>query len=643
MENFRIRHIGATIVVLSSAIYGLFRLNMLIDSYSVIHLVAFACEIGALALISTEAILLASRTKAKARKQDERVLIESAKQVLYSSSQSETTTSQISGETLTKVDQKTQVVNSFSSEPVDVCVFAEDASYDELRRCFLSLKQARDIENIYVVASDASDSTRELISEFSFSLVESTSDMNATTKNVLVCRGKDIIYPDANEIAKTYDFDGSAFLELRSVFSDENALGDNGLVQIQDKRQQVRESLATRGLATWSTGPAIVQFDAAKEFKNITAASDFFRLLEQNGIHGEITQEIVSEEISYEATIAEVDWRSDDFNYTSRAVRNSYKTSKLLGFMIKVWAALVSTSYLRRITAISLALLFVLVPARFEFVSYNYLLSLAGVVAAISIGGYLAGDKRDLVTRIREFYFDLEAVVYNIYKGFLPSETKGTEKSIVRKLPSVSFLLVTADMILVYRVFRQYNNADETLVSNLLKIMSLLGGFLLVVSLLVGLGMVVVRQSRTAQRREISRGANLKGEPVSMIDLSPGGAGCISVMKFEEGDTVKFESSFPIGDSSKKFTCEAKIKSCVQWGDSYRIGIAFENVSRAELDTLETYCSVVYPHAQARDPEVSEKVSKVNVNTRAEKRFISYAATYITLAAVIFSNITTWS
>lgn len=640
MAHNTVKKLGSALIVCASIAYTSFRLITLVENYSVVSLIAAVCEISALTLISIESVLLAAQSTRPVRRQDANVLIESAKKVLFTSSQ---TTESSDGST--KVDTATQTVTgSYDATPVDVCVLAEDATYEELRRCFLSLNLVDDIDHVYVVGVTGAQ-YEGLCDEFGFHKIETLASLTATTSSVLVCRGTDILYPDATKIGRTYDVGDSTFLELRSVYSNENILGENGLVEIVEKRQMIRESLSTRGLATWSAGPALVPASAIEAGADAANAEQFFLNCERAGIHGMITEEIVSEEISYEQTISEVQWRALDVRYTSRAWRNSYTAgSRTLGFLVKAWSVLISTSFVRRIVAIALVLAFVLNPGQFEFVTKSFIGAGCAAVLAILTGGYLNGDRRGIASRVREFYLDVEAAMYNVYKSVIPVDHKSSDRSIVKKLPSVSFLLILADAILVYRVIQQDHISSAATVTNLLKNISLFSGYLLIVSLLVGLGMVIVRQARTALRREISRGANVNTEPVSMIDLSPGGAGIISVSPLEVDTQVRFESSLPAGEGNVKFSCAALVRSCVEWNGSYRVGLSFIDMDQSRLDILETYCSIIYPHVQAREQLSTDRVRsvKTKINGKVEKRFLSYAASFIALGAIIYTNLSSW-
>lgn len=604
-------------------------------------MIAALCEISALALLSVESTLLATKTVAPARRQDASVLMESAKSVLFT--QTNEKESSAGGTTKTTAQTRT-VAAQYESTPSDVWVFAEDSTLEELRRCFLSLRLLEDVDHVYVLGGAATAEREALIAEFGLHAIDTFENVPATTQSVLVCRGTDVLYPDAIKIARTYEMNDKTFLELRSVYSDESALGTNGVLQIDDKRQMVREALSTRGLSTWSTGPALVPSTVLTKTARAQSAEMFFRMCERTGVHGTISDEIISEEISHEQTVAEVQWRALDFRYTSRTWMNSYSGHGLIGATIKLWSTLVNVSLVRRIVAIALVLAFVIDPSVFEFVTTSYLAVGATILAAVLAGGYLAGDRRAITARVREFYFDVEASMYNLYQSLIKPSVRKSDQSIVKKLPSVSFLLILADAVLVYRVAQQYDEVPLTVTENTLRNISMFSGYVLIVSLLVGLGMVIVRQSRTALRREISRGANINSEPVSMIDLSPGGAGCISVSSLEVGSDVEFVSSLPVGNENAKFTCTAQVRSCVEWEGSYRVGLSFSELPQDQLDILETYCSIVYPHAQAREVTSLEspRQAKVKVNGKAEKRFLSYAASFIALSAIIFSNISMW-
>lgn len=643
MKSITLKKVGATVVVLVSLIYTVVRIIGLIQNFGYINASAVACELTLLALVCVETSLMATKVAQPARKPEASALIESAKSVLFTTNNIEI--QQSAGGSITKTST-TKIVGAgnFGDTEYDAIVFAEDSTLEELHRCFLSLDLLEDISHVYVIDSTLSPEREALVKEFSFYVAEFFHNIVATTEEVLICRGTDILFPDALNVARTYERQEDTFLELRSVYSDERALGINGIIDISDKRQMIREALSTRSLSTWSTGPALVNAKSLENSVHATSAAAFFGACERTGIHGQLTEEIISEEISHEQTISEVEWRALDFKYSAAAWKNSYKTSgtKMIGLGIKTWSAMINASFIRRIAAIALVLLFVIAPARFSFVTIDYI-TVAGVtIAAIMSGSYLAGDRRGIFSRIREYYFDVEAVLYNIYKVFIKPEKRSSDKSIVKKLPSVSTILVVTDAILVYRVYRQHIETQDSSISHFLKYVSMFSGYTLIVSLLIGLGMVIIRQSRSAMRREISRGANLDAEPVSLVDLSPGGAGCISVNPLDVGQHLMFESSLPWKTGNTKFQCDAIVRSCVPWNDSFRVGIEFVELDQKHRDILETYCSIIYPYEQARqavDADVVAPAKIGKINGKAEKRFLSYVASFVALGAIIFSNL----
>lgn len=643
MESSIVKKLGAAIVVVSSFCYALFRISSVWSNPSWPNVLSAFCEITLVALVSVEATLMATRISSNFRKQDENVLIESAKTVLFSKNKVQSANA--SGQTKLETEVLTSQ-GSYQIPALDVVIFAEDATLEQLRRCFLSIDLMDDIDNVYLIDPSLSSKREELAKEFSFHVAEALHNIVATTENVLICRGTDILYPDACKIARTYNRDQNSFLELRSVYSDERALGVNGVVEVSDKRQMIRESLSTRGLATWSTGPAVVSSETLNISSKPTSSAAFFRACEKNGIHGLLTEEVVSEEISHEQTISEVEWRALDFSYSSRAWMHSYKRkgSRAIGLGIKTWSMMINASLIRRLGSIALILGFVVFPQSYGFIDATYLGAAVAAVLCIYVGSFLAGDKREPFARIREYYFDVEAAIYNLYKKLIKPENRASNESIVKKLPSVSALLILTDAILVWRVWQQNQENYEPGISLFLKNVSLFSGFALIVSLLVGLGMVIVHQTRNAIRREVSRGANIDSEPVSMIDLSPGGAGVVSVAEMPIDSEVDFESSLPIKTENVKFKCKAIVRSCVKWNDSYRIGLEFSELEKSQNDVLETYCSVVYPHTQSREHLEGEfahaKPSKIN--GKPEKRFLSYAASFIALGAIIFSNLSVW-
>ena len=640
------KKIAALVASIATLLFTIYRGFVLFSDFSWINVSVAICEISLLALACLEVVLMSTAKEKSIREQDDTILIESAKAMLLSSN-GEVASEQNSKTKVMLSTTKTAVTNDYSASNVDVMVFAEEATLGQLRRCFLSVSLLDEVDHVYLIGRNISEEQNDMAQEFKYFVADSLQDIRATTDNVLICRGTDILYPDVIRVAKTYGSTESAFLELRSVYSDERALGVNGVVEIADKRQMVREALSSRGLSTWSTGPAIVTSSALEHANVATTSAQFFRGCEKNGIHGLMTDEIMSEEISHEQTISEVEWRALDFSYSSGVFKHSYKTSgsRLIGFGIKSWAMLISTSLVRRIATIALVLYCVMRPSLFSFIDSTYLIAGAITALVIIATSYIGGDKRGPSSRIREFYFDIEAAMYTMYKSFIKPEDRAKNSSIVKKLPSVSLLLILTNFVLVFRVYRQYNDQIDSSTGHFLTNFSLFAGYAMLVTLLIGLGMVIVRQTRSAIRREVSRGANVDAEPIAMIDLSPGGAGCVSVTSMEVGKEIDFESSLPSKNGNEKFRCRAVIRSSVKWNDSYRVGIEFLEIDRSQLDILEIYCSVVYPHTQAREVidrqlEKGQKLGKLN--GKVEKRFLSYAASFVALGAIIFLNLSTW-
>lgn len=636
--------IGVAIIVSASFAYIATRLAGLAEDFQLLSAVAAVVEVLTLLTVCVECVLLATKTEAPARKHDAVAILESAKSVLFTEVAQQSAQAGGSVRLETQIGQEAKI-SKYQSETIDICVIVGEATTQDLRRSLLSIAIVENKATVYVVESAQREEYLELIENFGFESVSSISAINATTSQVLVCRGIDVIYPDACSIAQSYEIDENTFLELRNVYSDQKALGSNAAMGFDDKREKIREALATRGLSTWSTGPAIVNSQAFTKGAKARSIESFFHSLERAGVHGSLTEEVASEEILLEQTVSEVKWRAIDIAYTSKAFAHAYKTkgSKLIGGLVKVWSALTAVAAIRRLVIAGVVALYVLNPVHFEFVNSAYITSIVFVAACVALGSFLLGDKRGVSARIRETYFDQEAVAYLGYKSLISD--KEANKSIVKKLPAVSFLLIASCAVLILRVYFQHQAGNDIALTQFQKNFSLFSGYLLLVSLLVGLGMVIVRQARATQRREVSRGANIDSEPVSMINLSPGGVGCVSVSAYEVGSKIQFSSSLPTREENTKFSCLAIVRSCVEWNDSYRIGLEFVELNQDQQDALETYCSIIYPHQQARESvteaaQAKEKV--VKVNGKAEKRFLSYAASFIALGSVIFINLSSW-
>ena len=287
----------------------------------------------------------------------------------------------------------------------------------------------------------------------------------------------------------------------------------------------------------------------------------------------------------------------------------------------------------------------VLNPSTLTYVTSTFLIVCASLIALSFVGSYLAGDDRLFVTRIREYYFDVEATIWSAYKKAFASMPEDKKVNLTKRMPFVSSLLIAIDLAIVYRVYQEANAPIATAVTGIPRNLSMVAGYTLIVSMLFGLSMVVVTQLRKSVRREVSRGAVVSGEPVSMVDLSPGGAGIISTQALEVGSHVKFKSKL-MTDTDESLVCSATVRSCFEKSGTYRIGLEFEELMQYQFDELETYCLITYPHALARNTDgVRERrdtgISKI-VNGKTQRRALAYACSFIALGSVFYSNISHW-
>lgn len=637
--------LGAAITVIAAIAYVAYRATTLTSFDSTFNLVAFIIETTCLTAFCTEAVLLSAKVAVKKQSSTEQEIMQAASHVLSTGGTVASAANAGNANSDTKIKTTTQTSISKYTEEIDVVVFAEAASTADLRRNFLSLKGVEGIRNVSVIDPTASSSTKELCEEFDYSCVATFEGAQIDTAQYMVCRGVDVLYPDILEVAKQYDFKGKSWLELRSIYSDEHAFGGKSTVVVEDKRQMVREALSSKACAPWSTGPAIIAADKLDEFDKIVRAQDFFTTCEKNSIHGMITEEIVSEEVSHEQTHAEITWRNLELSYMARSYKAKYsKGQKLLGALTKAFAFFSVTSFVRRLSLICAIAYCIVVPSTLAYVTPAFLITCASLFAAVQLGSILAGDDRAFTTRIREFYFDIEATVWGAYKKAIAKMPEEKKVNLTKRMPFVSALLIAVDLAIVYRVWKESNALPGTEVTGITRNVSMIAGYSLIVSLLLGLSMVVVTQLRKSIRREVSRGAVVNGEPVSMVDLSPGGAGVISTTALEVGTHVKFKSKLST-TSNEPLECSAAVRSCFEKDGTYRIGLEFEELFQEQIDELETYCLITYPHALARNTDgVRERkdtgVSKVN--GKAQRRALAYACSFVALGSVFYSNISHW-
>ena len=160
--------------------------------------------------------------------------------------------------------------------------------------------------------------------------------------------------------------------------------------------------------------------------------------------------------------------------------------------------------------------------------------------------------------------------------------------NLTKRMPAVSTLLIAADAAIVYRVYRESNLLPGAGVTTISRNITMIAGYALIVSLLFGLSMVVVTQMRKSIRREVSRGAVVNEEPVSMVDLSPRGAGIISSVAYKVGEHVKFKSKLS-SLNNEPLDCSATVRSCFEKTGNYRVGIEFDELIQDQIDELETY------------------------------------------------------
>lgn len=639
------KKLGVALTLIGAIAFIAYRATTLGVAGSAFNWAAFFIETSCIAAFVTEAVLLSVQVPVKKLHSSEAEIMHSASKVL-STNTIATSAKAKGGDGDTKVAEFVETIVSKYIEEADVVVFVESATPTDLRRNFLSLKGIEGIKNVNVIDPSSANSTKELCEEFNYSMVSNFAQTEISTATYLVCRGVDIVYPDVINLGKQYDFKAKSWLELRSVFSDEHVFGGHSSVVVDDKRQMLRDALSTRSLAHWSTGPALIGADNLETFATVTRAQDFFNTCEQNGVHGITTDEIASEEVSQEQTYSDIIWRNLELSYIAKSFGAKYNKpgQKFLGALIKIFAFFTLTSIVRRL-ALGAAIAYVVIdPSTLEYMTTTFLTTYVVLAAVIFAGSYLAGDDRPFVARIREYYFDVEASVWGLYSKALGSMAKERRINFTKRMPFTSLLLIAIDAVIVYRVIQETNAQAGTYVVGIPRNVSMIAGYSLIVSLLFGLSMVVVTQLRKSVRREVSRGAIVNGEPVSMVDLSPGGAGIIATASLEVGTHVRFKTKLST-TNGESLECSATVRSCVEKSGNFRIGLEFEELLQCQVDELETYCLITYPHALARNVDgVRERSDSTysKVNGKTQKRALAYACSFVALGSVFYSNISHW-
>ena len=638
------KKMGVMLTVLGAIAYIGYRITTLSSFDSTLNIVLFAIESMCILAVAVEAVLLGVKLPVGKVENSQAQIMQAASKLLTSNAQVNAMIQENgSSDTKQKIEQKIKIEKYF--EEVDAVVFVEDTTLNELRRNFLSLNNIEGLRNIFVVDEQQATSTKELCAEFNFNYISKFGDAEIDTSVYLVSRGTDILYPDILNVAKNYDFKGKSWLELRSVFSDEHAFGVNDTVAIKEKRQLVREALSSRSLAPWSTGPALFSSDNMESFEKITTAKDFFAKCENNSLHGQMTNEIASEKVSLDQTYSEIYLRSIEMSYFTKMFKSKYakKGERLLGMLIKTFALLNVTSIIRRISLMAVIGFALLNPSTLSYMTMSFLAISAVALSVIFAGSYLAGDTRNAVCRIREYYFDVEAICWSGYKKLFKKMSQAKIVNLTKRMPFVSMILIAIDLAIVYRVFMESGAEAGSFVTGIPRNVSMIAGYSLIVTLLVGLSLVVVTQLRSAIRRDISSDATIDGDQVSMVDLSPGGAGVISSIELEIGSHVNFKSNLT-PENNKSFECSAIVRSCFSKSGVYRIGLEFEELMQDQCDELEVYCLITYPHSLARNINNIKKKDVIvsKVYGKAQRRTLAYACSFVALGSVFYANISHW-
>ncbi len=135
-------------------------------------------------------------------------------------------------------------------------------------------------------------------------------------------------------------------------------------------------------------------------------------------------------------------------------------------------------------------------------------------------------------------------------------------------------------------------------------------GLAVVATMIDVLQVAVRRRQRRAQfRLTADLAAELGNLPARVIDISPGGIGCHVVRSFqppEVGETLATRLAIPIGDELRPMNATGIVRSVVDQGDRWRIGIQFSELDDDGRTTLIEYCAIHHHLGELAQTQLTE-------------------------------------
>lgn len=546
----------------------------------------------------------------------------------------------------------------FQNDSVDigktgVYVFVDNESLETLRISFLSIKNIRGNQKVFVTSKSERDDLGYLCDEFDFEYCGVNLNVDQDLDSVLITNGHTIVYPDCLLVAERRFNSNVSFVELNHNAYTAHALGVSEKRSDPSKADILAGMNENNSVPVYTGGPIVANVKKCHfEENSFEKGNNEFALAVAHAISqgksGTITSHPCCECMSSNEIENNISSRFNRLSVSRNLKRHPQYVDTMTGIFKRYLGWYYTKLYWLRSIIISILALALVIACIVGIPDKSQLFALGIAVFISNCSIYflsnLSGDQRKFLDRVRDSILEMEALAHHA----LSKLRIKTEKTNLR-IRFVPFYFLVLCAALLFRFWRVVNDLIFTTEVPWADIALVCIVSFVLLSLYSAMSEYLSARQRSFARRSVSITGSSSYESMWIVDLTHRGAAYLTEVPFDLGDETPLVFRIPTMKGDSLITVVGKVTYCGKREGGYQVGVAFKELSQNDLDDLILFCSVIFPYHKARNIDDSESISterpfQIKEVSKRPKNLLSlslYALVLLVIIGISFSSLPT--
>lgn len=536
-----------------------------------------------------------------------------------------------------KADKESSNISRRTLTPCDVIVDCRNSDVEQRERTLLSLDYAKNVGRVFLLEDSV---------DYKKALAECSDEF-------LYILSGDIIFPDSLGIARRKIIDkNTLFVEMMLGHVNQEEIDYES--HDETSSYSFEASTFQNDKATpWSGAPAIFN-KALLDFEPDAQKSIHQTLIAlSNGYGSSITSQVCAKSILDEHELSKKDQEIKNAKKKQRAFLASFKLvfskkAKTHAKLSGLYNISLVLDPLRRLTVFACVVAFLgFAYSPVSLTVFNFWLMLSFYAFSTFALNFCKPKNMKFGDYSKISYSQLGSSL-QAFSRKKKSSGELVGDSLFKKVKKTGILgamMLTIDIVIVARVFLVASESTFRPIESSVLALAFMCAILQCVVLASVLNLIVKKKSkRTSMRLDVAKSARVNNDIVSLINLTPRGAGISTTQTYNAGDTISISFSLSELGSKKSVAANAIVRSCLQVDEINRVGIEFVELSYEDKKNLTAFCSIIYPYLQLRKihaPELKDESAKTasiainrHVQSNSNKHSFVKIATIIALVAM---------